>query len=186
MTREEWLAIKNRDRSWDGRFFYGLRTTKTVCRPSCSKRTPNPRNVILFSTLDEALAQGYTPCKRCRPEQSDWGGSKKELALSAKAYIEGHYMEKFSLEHLADTLFINKHYLLRTFRELTGTTLLAYHNQVRCEAAKELLTRPELTMSYISNTVGFSSASHFSHVFHKICGCTPSEYREEYMKSLEA
>lgn len=185
MTKEEWQAIKQRNRVWDGKFFYGLKTTKTVCRPSCSKRTPNPRNVVVFSVLQEALDAGYVPCKRCRPELEDWSGSKKELAAAAKAYIEAHYTEKFSLEQLADHLFINKHYLLRTFKELTGTTLLAYHNQVRCRTAAELLTRPELNMSYISNSVGYSSASHFSHVFRKTMGCTPTEYRERYMQSLE-
>ena len=88
MTQEQWLAIKNRDKSWDGCFYYGMKTTKTVCKPSCRKRTGNPKNIVIFSSVREALEQGYHPCKLCRPELTDWSGSKNELVAAAKKQIE--------------------------------------------------------------------------------------------------
>ena len=132
MTKEEWLAIKNNDKNYDGRFFFALKTTKNVCRPSCTARLCNPKNVIIFETLEDALAQGFRPCSRCRPDQMDWAGAKEELTASAKKWIEEHYTEKFSLKAIANALYVNSSYLLRVFKDTTGQTLLAYHNYIRC------------------------------------------------------
>lgn len=185
MTQSQWLAIKNNDKRYDGVFFYALKTTKTVCRPSCTARTCNPKNVIIFKSLDEAIAKGFRPCCRCRPDQMNWEGAKKELAESAKQYIREHYTEKFSLETIANVLFVNDSYLLRAFKDSTGRTLLQYHNYTRCLAAQKLLTQQELSISYISHSVGYCTPSHFARVFKKIFGCTPSEYRDNYLQSFD-
>ena len=185
MTKEQWLAIKNKDKNYDGLFFYGLKSTKIVCRPSCPSRTCKAKNVVIFDSLEEASNEGYRPCLRCRPDLPQWEGAKKDLARKAKKYIEENYSKKFSLDAAAGALFVNKSYLLRTFKESEGMTLLQYHNFVRCKTAKELLTRSELKISYISNAVGYVTASHFSHVFKKFFGLTPFEYRTEYFESLD-
>lgn len=184
LTQEQWLAIKNNDKNYDGVFYYALKTTKTVCRPSCTARKCNPKNVIIFDTLEEALQQGFRPCQRCRSDQLDWEGAKKELTENAKKQIEDHYTEKFSLESLASALFVNENYLLRVFKEVTGHTLLWYHNQTRCLAAKKLLAHSDYSISFISCQVGFASSTHFSRVFKKMTGCTPSEYRKTHMEKF--
>ena len=42
--------------------------------------------------------------------------SGKALAEAARAYMEAHSAEKFSLEEIAKALYVNGSYLLRTFR----------------------------------------------------------------------
>ena len=91
------------------------------------------------------------------------------LAQAALSYIETHYQEKFSLE----------------FKKYTGFTPLAYHNHVRCEKAKEQLINTDECVSDIGEAVGFVSPAHFSHVFKKAEGCTPSEYRSSHHISQE-
>ncbi len=103
--------------------------------------------------------------------------SGKELAGAAQDYIEAHSAERFSLQALSDALFVNGSYLLRTFKRHTGMTPLSYHHLIRCQKAKELLTHSDQSISGIGETVGFVSSSHFSHIFRKTVGCTPSEYR---------
>ena len=49
------------------------------------------------------------------------------------------------------------------------------------EKAKELLRRPDVSISDVGEAVGFVSSSHFSHVFRKTEGCTPSEYRLRFL-----
>ena len=66
-AQEKWLAIQNRDRSYDGKLIYGVKTTKIVCRPGCPARVPLFKNIIFFDTMDEAAEKGYRPCKRCKP-----------------------------------------------------------------------------------------------------------------------
>ena len=99
------------------------------------------------------------------------------LTQHALAYLESHYKERFSLHAMAGELFVNGSYLLRVFKKHTGYTPLAYHNHVRCERAKELLSNSGESISDIGEAVGFVSSAHFSHVFRKMEGCTPTEYR---------
>lgn len=185
MNREQWAAIKNRDKSYDGVFYYGLKTTKKYCRPSCPKPCYDPRRVVIFASTEEAERSGYRPCSRCHPELPNWTDAKTDLAQSTEAYIQTHYADKFSLSALAEAMHVDKAYLARSFKSVKGVTPLEYCNHVRCENAMELLTHPEMSISYIAATVGYVSASHFAQVFRKASGCTPSEYRENFFHSLE-
>ena len=117
------------------------------------------------------------------PSAEQPGSPKKKsggelLSQAASDYIVAHAREKFSLQKMADDLFVNGCYLLRTFKKHTGYTPLAYHNHVRCEMARDLLAHTDKTVSEIGEAVGFVSSAHFSHVFKKMEGCTPTEYRE--------
>ncbi len=100
-----------------------------------------------------------------------------DLSQAARQYIESHSAEKFSLQAVAGALYVNGSYLLRVFKADTGHTLLWYHNFVRCEKAKALLAAGDGTISRAGEETGFVSSSHFSHVFKKMTGMTPSEYR---------
>ena len=99
------------------------------------------------------------------------------LTQAAKAYVEAHSEEKFTLQAVADALFVNGSYLLRVFKANTGHTLLWYHNHIRCERAKELLRLRDRSISQVGEQVGFVSSAHFSHVFKKMTGMTPTDYR---------
>ncbi len=66
MERQEKLkAIQNRDKSYNGKFYYGVKTTKIVCNPDCPAKLPLEENIVLFDTLEEATQGGYRPCKIC-------------------------------------------------------------------------------------------------------------------------
>ena len=177
MTREEWRIMEARDAAYDGQLYCGLISQRVVCKPSCAVRRRDAENIVVFHSLEEAQRQGYQPCSHCRPEKPDWMGAKAELVASAQRYIEQHSAEKFCLQTMAGALYVNGSYLLRTFRERTGSTLLAYHNYTRCENAKRFLARPELTVSQAGEMAGFTSSSHFSRIFKKVTGVTPSAYR---------
>lgn len=99
------------------------------------------------------------------------------LVQAARDYIDAHSAEKFSLKALSEALFINGSYLLRLFKSRTGQTLLGYHNRVRCDRAQAMLRDTETSISEVGEAVGFVSSAHFSHVFKKITGMTPTQYR---------
>lgn len=186
VNKEQWQALKTRDPSWDTAFFCGLKRSKTVCRVSCARRVRQVRDVVIFSTVALALEAGYRPCPFCRPDKPQWQGPKAELVRAAKEYMEIHSTEKFSLEIMASALFINGSYLLRTFKAATGHTLLWYHNYVRCEKARELLTHNELSIAAVGDQTGFLSPAHFSRVFKKTLGVTPSKYRAACLKAMDS
>ena len=184
MTQEEWTAIKNCDKSYDGRFYYGLKTTHIVCRPSCHARACNPKNVIIFYSLQDALDMGFRPCRRCCPENEDWTGARGELTKKLIAWVEENYTEKFSLDAVAEAMHMDKNYLIRVFKEGTGMTMLHYHNAVRCRHASELLTHPEYSIGFVGSSLGFKTPSHFSRVYKQTTGKTPAEYRKEHFASF--
>ncbi len=103
--------------------------------------------------------------------------SGEALVRAAMDYIESHSAEKFSLKTISEALFINGSYLLRLFKSRTGQTLLGYHNRVRCDRAQALLRDTAMSMSEVGEAVGFVSSAHFSHVFKKVTGMTPTEFR---------
>lgn len=185
MNEKQWLAIKECDKKYDGIFFYALKSTKTVCRPSCTARTPNPKNVEIFYILETALKHGYRACNRCRPDDMSWKGYKYELAQKAKEYIDNNYTDKFSLQVISNNLYINAYYLHRAFKDIIGFTLLQYQHKVRINHSISLLTKTELSVSSIAYNVGYSNLSHFSRIFKKSMGVSPTTYRNRYKNYID-
>ena len=109
---------------------------------------------------------------------SEVAAGKPSLAEKAMEYMDRNSSRKFSLCEIAEHLYINPYYLARLFKKETGHTLLWYHNAVRCEKAARLLCRGEKTVSEAGDAVGFVSSAHFSNVFKRITGMSPSEFRE--------
>lgn len=101
------------------------------------------------------------------------------LVGAAEAYLREHSAEKFSLQAVAQALYVNGCYLLRVYRANTGHTLLWYHNYVRCEKAKRLLKESNRNVLDVGKAVGYLSCSHFSHIFRKMTGMTPTAYRKK-------
>lgn len=70
LVDEYWTAVATRDRSWEGRFVYAVRTTGVYCRPGCPSPRPLRRNVVLFVDGPAAEAAGFRACKRCHSRKS--------------------------------------------------------------------------------------------------------------------
>lgn len=96
MKSKQWKAIYNNDRSYDGEFHYVLSATKIVCRPSSTSRNPNSKNASIFSTMEETINLGFHPCNRCKPDQFDLNGYKKEVVNKTKRYIDRNYEQNVS------------------------------------------------------------------------------------------
>lgn len=182
LKSQQWKAISSNDRGYDGKFFYALSTTKTVCRPSCTSRTPNPKNVLIFHTVEEAVHQGFRPCSRCKPDQFEWSGYKKALADKAKKYIEAYYEQPITLENLHEALQMSPYYIQRSFKEEIGVTPLTYLHQVRIHKSKELLEKAASSITTIGLEVGYNDSAHFSTKFKELEGMTPKEFRKQIVK----
>lgn len=76
--------------------------------------------------------------------------------------------------------------LSRLFSRKTGTTIEKFIIRQRIERVKELLSYRELSISEISNTLGYSSVQHLSTQFKKIEGVTPSQYLKNMTSDRKA
>lgn len=72
-----WQALLRRDRTFNGRFWFSVRSTGVYCLPSCAARAPLRRNVDFHASPDAAEAAGFRACKRCKPRE--W---RADLGLS--------------------------------------------------------------------------------------------------------
>ena len=86
MEQTFWQAVQKRDRSFDGRFYYGVLTTGVYCRPSCGARTPLRKNVRFYATAAEAEHDGLRPCLRCHPTE-DSGRRMRDLCRYIEAKV---------------------------------------------------------------------------------------------------
>ena len=179
MTDAELKAIMEKDRHQDGKIWFALRSGKTYCRPSCGKKPPTEKRILVFHSPQEAELAGFRPCRFCRPSQSSWKNAAADLSEKAKTYMQVHIEEKFSLSAMAEALQVDKSYLLRTFHAQTGSTPLQYFQKQQCLKACDLLSDPEKSMAEVAALAGFSTQALFSRVFHNVMGITPSAWREK-------
>lgn len=118
-------------------------------------------------------------------EQSD-----KEInsfaVRNAMAYIEANYKKKITLGDVAEEIYISKWHLSKLLNKYVGKSFADIVNGYRIEDAKELLKDPSLKISTIAETVGFNDGAHFSHVFKRMTGMTPVEYKNSVMESKTA
>src|SRR5262245_31392543 len=80
-------AFRDRDSSYDGIFYTGVRTTGIFCRPSCTARKPLPENIQFFASVRDAMFAGYRACLRCKPLEVS--GQPPDWVEQLLAMIEG-------------------------------------------------------------------------------------------------
>ncbi|MBA6156499.1 AraC family transcriptional regulator [Tenacibaculum sp. S7007] len=94
-------------------------------------------------------------------------------------YIEEHLHEKLMLNDIAEKAHFSPFHFHRLFSIVTKETLNNFITRKRIEkAASFLLHKKELTITEISDRVGFTSLSSFSRAFKKFYGMSPVEFRE--------
>ena len=96
-------------------------------------------------------------------------------------YFESSYGEEASLKDLAAIVGLTPIYFLKAFKKATGKTPHRYLRDLRMEKARELLADPHLSILSVAIAVGYTSQSHFTHVFRKEMGITPARYRIEIL-----
>jgi len=107
---------------------------------------------------------------------------KEDILNTTTHYIYDHYKDELSLQILADAAYISPSYLDRLFKNKIGTSPMKYLNLVRIDIAKKLLGSSNMSVSKISEQVGFSGPKYFSRIFKNITKETPSEFRKNCSK----
>jgi YesN/AraC family two-component response regulator len=116
--------------------------------------------------------------KQKSPEPLEFPSPKHERISEIVRYINSHYMEKLSLDLLAEKFYVSPYHVSRFFKEATGFTFVEYLNSVRIKEAKKLLVRSSMKVNLISKKVGFGSVTHFGRVFKLVTGHQPLYYRK--------
>lgn len=109
-------------------------------------------------------------------------GSDRSVDVALQ-YIRTHYHDDLSLEKVAAIVYLNPVYFSQLFKQKIGQGFKEYVTHLRLEQAKQLLMNPKLKLADVADRIGYQDMRHFSQVFRKKYGVTPSEYRHEQAPS---
>ncbi len=94
-------------------------------------------------------------------------------------YLELHYSEKISLDDIAENMYLSPFYVSRLFKSETGDTPIRHLINIRLEKAKAALeSGGSESIQEIAASVGYDDAYHFSKLFKKRYGISPSQARK--------
>jgi AraC family transcriptional regulator len=106
---------------------------------------------------------------------------KRPLWLDrARAFLQAHSTGTVRLTDVAKAVEKHPVHLAREFRKAYGCTLGEYLRDLRIEFCCRKLSASDLPLVEIALAAGFSSQSHFSKLFKRQIGVTPSEFRSLY------
>jgi AraC family transcriptional regulator of adaptative response / DNA-3-methyladenine glycosylase II len=175
-----YAALRSRDARFDGRFFVGVRTTGVFCRPVCPARTPKLANVRFFACAAAAQAEGFRPCKRCRPETSPgtpaWLGSSATVSRALRLIAEGG-LDEAPVDAFAARLGVGDRQLRRLFARHLGASPAEIARARRVHFARRLIDETALPMTEVAHSAGFRSIRDFNFAVRATFGRSPRELR---------
>ena len=123
---------------------------------------------------------GNTAAMADRMETPEVKGNDEVLMDRIIQSVNKHLSDsEFSIEQLCSEAGISRAQLHRKMKELTGVSTSEFIRGIRLEQAARLLHEEKLNITQVAYTVGFSTAAHFSTVFKKHFGVSPSDYIEQ-------
>ncbi|QQS15111.1 MAG: bifunctional DNA-binding transcriptional regulator/O6-methylguanine-DNA methyltransferase Ada [Rhodospirillales bacterium] len=173
-----WAAVGRRDRAYNGRFYFSVRTTGVYCLPSCAARPARRENVAFHASCEAAEAAGFRACKRCKPRE--WradAGLSRAVAEACRRLDTDDSESRPSLERIARGLGITASTLTRRFQRELGMTprdWIAARKSGRFRAA----LRQGGSVTEALYDAGYGSASRVYESSDKVLGMTPATYRK--------
>lgn len=171
-----WQVMVNRDSRYDGAFVCAVRTTRIYCRPSCPAVRPKRQNVSFYLLSDAAEAEGYRPCKRCRPQLTAPIDPQVALVHEVCQFIQQQPTCP-TLEELGVAMHVSSSHLQRVFSRVMGISPREYADARRVLALKHLL-RDGKPVTEALYEAGYGSSSRLYAQADEQLGMTPSTYRK--------
>lgn len=184
-SASRWRAVQTRDRSADGAFVYGVRSTGIYCRPSCPSRKPRREQVIFFPLPEAAEQRGFRECRRCHPRAVPMRDARIETVARVCREIEARVQAdpgldlrsdaRLTLAALGKSAGMSPHQLDRAFRGAMGITPRQYADAQRMRGLKSRLRKGENVTTALYEA-GYGSSSRLYERAPSHLGMTPAEY----------
>ena len=159
MTEQEmWKAVQDNDISYDGIFFYAVKSTGIYCRPSCKSKLPKRENICFFATAEQAKAAGFRPCKRCRSDLLDYQPIQA-IAQDVKQKIEANFASQEQLQESLHAVGVTPRRMTDIFKQEYGVTPKEYADLLRLR--EEMCIRDRRYTGCDSTSVTYEKAQSF-------------------------
>ncbi len=173
-TEIMYKALLNRDDSYEGVFFVGVKTTGIFCRPVCPAKKPKLENIEFFKNINQAIVAGYKPCKRCKPLELK--GTFPAWMKNILAEVEKNPGKKWR-DYEIRNLGIDPNKIRRLFKANFNMTFHAYTRFRRLGMALGNIKEGENIIQTAYDS-GFESLSGFNDAVKKLTGNSPSKSKE--------
>lgn len=100
----------------------------------------------------------------------------------ATRYINENISSDIDIDSICSAINISKYYFCRQFKEHTGMTVMKYILKTRIVLAKSELKKKGISVTEISEKLGFSSVSYFCRAFKEEENCSPLQYRKRFLQ----
>ena len=112
-------------------------------------------------------------------KKNDILNTNTDIASKVKIILNRSVAKCISIDDIAKKLYHSRNDIHRSFKKKYGTTPHKYLIDIRIDRAKNLLLNRNITLTEIADYLCFSSVYHFSNVFKKRVGISPSMYAEK-------
>jgi len=100
-------------------------------------------------------------------------------------YIYNNYNNNITLQEIAKKEFLSPHYLSHEIKYATGSSFTDILNLTRVEESVKLLLDSDISISEISDQVGFSHVRYLNKHFKILYNCTPLQFKRKNKVSAE-
>ncbi|MDU0205098.1 MULTISPECIES: AraC family transcriptional regulator [Paenibacillus] len=128
-----------------------------------------------YQTLCEALLTELFVYLHREWDQEAATSATLQLVEQMKSYIQNHYREHVSKEELGVCISRSPNYTATLFRKVTGQTISEYVHAARIKTAVYMLRHSALTVTEISDFIGYNDPSYFYRVFKRLTGLVPTD-----------
>lgn len=168
LKHKYYTALINKDSSFDGVFFAGIKTTGIFCHPTCTARKPKYENCEFYEHANEALLAGYRPCKRCEPLNypHEIPNEIRRLVEAVETNPEKRWKDRdfkaYGIHSATARRLFKKHYAMTFVQYARSRRLGIAFKAIRENESKSIIdTQLE---------IGYQSHSGFHDAFSKIMG----------------
>lgn len=115
---------------------------------------------------------------------SDPEANKRRLSKDNKyinkaiQFMQEYYSADISIDDICNLIYLSPCHFKRVFKDCTGQTPYQYLMGIRLMKAKEILRESDSSIEEVARLCGFVNSGHFSTVFKRNTGMSPSEYRK--------
>ena len=102
-------------------------------------------------------------------------GSDFEYVRLAIDYITENAHKNLTAEEISRFVGLSQYHFMRVFKKVTGSTLIDYINNFRCDKARQMLLSGDYSVTEVALSSGFNNTSYFAKVFKKHTGSLPTE-----------
>ncbi len=162
-------ALLDKDPQFEGVFYVGVKTTGIFCRNTCTARKPKRENVKFFDNTQNAILDGFRPCKVCKPLQQKGevptyiADLIQEIHINPEQKITDWQLRQRNLDPAA---------VRRWFQKEHGMTFQAFQRLTRINQAIGMIQKGEKVSSAAYDN-GYESLSGFAYSVQKTTGLNP-------------